>query len=453
MIRARALVASVLLAALTTPQTAIAPSAAAAPSAAQTTVAPAAAAAPVLRKFVAYGDKAVWTPKGSRLFLSFEGRRGDLVTTGRFARLFSRGRAVRPAWEDSDLFRLPRDGRFTFRVPANRFGRQRVGLVKARVHRLAVDGRALRTSNRRGHIDLAAIRLRRGDRVTVDSGRYEQRVYLPDGTSCVGYGEPLLLRPGHDIRVANDVSAVCDEALPGRTLVRVRTGRRVTAARAVEVAAQPDGAPVTISAERRALREVVLTFDGTADDLVYTEDVAGARLSDSNSALDRWGATNPGLLSHTDSVSESFVLRTSGATEISTMTDAVGGARTATVRLRKGVRVADLVTDGPTLDISLDGSGTRLYAFATGTGRRLESTSQDLGADEGWSVELGPRSPWTCGQEPGGPLGCGDNGFARVSATVPVATSYFFLREPVAVALPAPGATGTVSLRLVTPSP
>lgn len=451
--RAHALVASVLLAAMTASLTSVAPTAAGAAGAGRTTIAPTAAAAPVLRKFVAYGDKAVWTPKGSRLFLSFEGRRGDLVTTGRFARLFSRGRAVPPAWDDSDLYRLPRDGRFTFRVPANRFARQEVGLVKARVHDLAVDGRALRTSDRRGYIDLAAIRLRRGDRVTVDSGRDEQRVYLPDATSCTGYGEPLLLRPGHDIRVANDVSAVCDEAQPGRTLVRVRSGRRVTAARAVEVAAQPDGAPVTVSAGRRALREVVLTFDGTADDLVYVDDITGARLSDGGSALDRWGATNPGLLSYSDGVSESFVLRSSGATEISTVTDAVGGSRTATVRLRKGIRVADLVTDGPALDIALDGSGTRLYAFATGAGRRLESTSRDLGADEGWSVELGPRSPWTCGQEPGGPMGCGDNGFAGVSASVPVATSYFFLREPVAVALSAPGTTGTVSLRLVSTSP
>ncbi|QSR32133.1 hypothetical protein CFI00_16785 [Nocardioides sp. S5] len=453
MIRTRALVASVLAAGLTTPLTAVAPYAAAAPGAAQSTVASSAAAAPVLRKFVAYGDEAVWTPKGSRLFLSFEGRRGDLVTTNRFARLFSRGRAVRPAWEDSDLHRLPRNGRFTFRVPANRFARQEVSLVKARVHDLAVDGRALRTSNRRGYIDLAAMRLRRGDRVTVDSGRDEQRVYLPDGTSCVGYGGPLLLRPGHDIRVANDVSAVCDEALPGRTLVRVRSGRRVTAARAVEVAAQPDGAPVTVSAERRALREVVLTFDGAADDLVYVDDITGARLSDGDSALNRWGATHPGLISHSDGGSESFVIRTSGATEVSTVTDAVRGSRTATVRLRKGIRVADLVTDGPAFDIALDGSGTRLYSFAIGTGRRLESTSRDLGADEGWSVELGSRSPWTCGHEPGGPMGCADNGFAAVSASVPVATSYFFLREPVAVALPAPGATGTVSLRLVTASP
>lgn len=449
MTRARTLVASVLLAGLTTPLTL---TASAAPAAS------AQAAAPVVRAFVAYGDKAVAVPKKRRAVVRFHGRQGDLVTlSGVFPadlRLFRQGRRVAQTWERGGLYRLPTTGTFAFRVGANRFARREVGLVKARVHLIEVDGRAVHTPKaRRGYLDLAELRLRRNDRVTVDSGRIEQRIYQSNGEYCVGYGGPLLLRPGHDIRVANDVSAVCDGARPGRTLVRVRSGRRVTAARAVVVAAQPDGAPVTVSAERRALREVVLTFDATADDLVYVDDIAGARLTDGDSALDRWGATSSGLLSYSDDVSESFVPRTSGATEISTVTDAVGSTRTATVRLRKGIRVADLVTDGPALDVNFDGSGTRLYAFGVGTGRRLESSSRDLGTDEAWSVELGSRSPWSCGQEPGGPMGCADNGFAAVSASVPAATSYFFLREPVVVALPAPDATGTVSLRLVTTTP
>lgn len=449
MIRARALLASFLLAGLTTSP---------APASTAASAASAPAAAPVVRAFVAYGDKAVTVPKNSRGVIRFHGRRGDIVTLGGVnpsrLHLVRRGRIVPQKWKDSGLHRLPTTGTFTFRVGVNRWLGQEVGLVKARVHDLAVDGRALRTPKaRRGYIDLVAIRLDRDDRVTVDSGRYEQRVYQRDADYCVGYGGPLLLRPGHDVRVDNDTSAVCDEAATGRTLVRVLSGHRVTAASALQVPVQPDGAPVSVSAPRRAAREIVLTFEGVADDLVYVDEIDGPRLTDGRTMVDRWGRTVSGMLTRSTTGSESFVLSASGATELSTVTDAVGGARTTTVRLRKGIRVADLVTDGPAIDVALDGSGTRLYAVGLGTGSRLESTSQDLGADEEWSVELGSRHPWSCGQEPGGPMGCADNAFVEVSASVPAATSYFFLREPVAVALSAPGSTGTVSLRLVSVTP
>lgn len=456
MIRARALVATVLLAGLTTPLTATAAPATsdAAPTAPAGRAQPAAPpTAPVMRKFVAYGDKAVRVPKGSRLVLSFEGRRGDLVTAGWDARLSFRGRAVPEAWESSDLFRLPSDGRFVFRVPRDRFGPQVVALVKARVHDLTIDGPALRTpKERRGYIDLAAFRLRRGDRVTVDSGRDEQRVYQRNADYCIGYGGPLLLRPGHHVRVNNDTVAVCDEAATGRTLVRVLSGHRVTVASALEVTVQPDGAPVTISAERKATRELVLTFDGTADDLVYLDEMDGLRITNGRSTLNRWEAARLGLLTGGDR-REGFVVASTGPTELSTVTDAVGGDRTANVRLRKAIRVPDLVTDGPAVDVVLDGSGTRLYALATGKGQRLESSTRDLGADEGWTVEVGPRSPSACGQEPGGANGCADNAFLALSSAVPAATAAMFLRAPVAVAFGAPGATGTVSLRLVSTTP
>ena len=213
-----------------------------------------------------------------------------------------------------------------------------------------------------------------------------------------------------------------------------------------------DGAPVTISAKRRAVRELVLTFDGSADDLVYLDEIDGLRITNGRTTLNRWEAARLGLLTGGDR-GEGFVVASTGPTELSTVTDAVGGDRTATVRLRRAIRVPDLVTDGPAVDVVLDGSGTRLYALATGEGQRLESSTRDLGADEGWTVEVGPRSPWACGQEPGGPNGCADNAFLALSSAVPAATATLFLRAPVAVAFGAPGATGTVSLRLVSTTP
>lgn len=448
MSRTRSLAATLALACLA------APLVTATPTAASPTTTAARAAAPVVRVTTSYGARAIKVPEGSRTFLRFAGRKGDVVTVdhgGRApARLFRQGRAVRPTWVGGDLYRLPRDGRFTFRVAADNFGDQKVRLVKARVHALAVDGRALRTKKaRRGYIDVVAVRLRSGDRVTVDTGRTEQRLYSPDGTFEVGYGHDLMLRPGHDMRVLDDASAVGGTVVRGTNLVRVRSGHRVTAASALEVPVTPDGDAVVVSAERRAARELVFTFEADSGDLVYFDEIDGPSVSAGRSMVDRWDGGATGLVSE-PAGARSFVVPTSGSHELSTVTDEIGGATSAVARLRKGVRMRDLVPDGPAVDFTLDGSGTRVYALATDSGQRLEATARDLAPDERWTITMGPRYPWSCGQEPGGPMGCADNFTASVSDAKPIANDpYLYVRQPVAVAYPAPGATGTVSLRLL----
>lgn len=441
MTRTRTLAASILLAGLATPLA--------------TTAEAAAGAAPVVRAFVAYGDKAVTVPKNTRGVVRFHGRQGDMVSLSGIvparARLFHAGRRVDQRWDGGGLFRLPSTGAYAFRVGIQHYRAQEVGLLKVRLHRLETDGPAVRTPNqRRGFIDMAVVRMSRGDRITVDSKRTEQRVYLSNGDQCVGYGGPLMLRTGHAIRVADDLSAICDaEAVRGRTLLRVRSGRRVTAASALEVAVRPDGDTVALSAERPAARELVFSFAGAADDLVYFDELGGPAVT-RNGVLDRWEAPVSSLLTTPADRGASFFVATSGPTEISTVTTAVRRHATAKVRLRKAIRVPDLVTDGPAVDVPFDGSGTRLYSVATGEGQRIESTN-DVGPGQSWTVEMGPRAPWSCGQEPGGPMGCGDNGYLQVTDSIPSASSLFYLRAPVAVAFPALGVTGTVSLKLLRP--
>lgn len=425
-----------------------------------TTTAPATAtpqgkpAATVVR-LVEYGDKAVVVPKNRKGVVRFRGKKGDFVTLDGIqparTRLFRAGKRLKSRWDDSGLFQLPRTGTYAFHVGVQRYRDQKVMLLKGRVHRLAVDGPAVRVPRaRRGYIDLGATYVGAGERVTVDTGRTEQRLYLAGGTYCSVAGGPLMLRTGYLVRVADDPdSASCDDVRRGSQLVQLRPGRRATAASALVVPVQPDGAPVTLSAPRAARREVVLTFPAAVDDYVYLEE-SGASVLRSDSRLDPWGRPVASLMTNLDRGEGGFVVATGGPTEMSTVTSAVGGAATATVRLRKGVRVADLVPDGPALEIPFDGSGTRLYSLATGDGIRLTATSRDLDAAVAWSVEASPRAPYACGADLAGPQGCADNGFAAVSGTRSSATSFSTLRAPVAVAMPAVDTTGTVSIRLLT---
>jgi hypothetical protein len=419
------------------------------------TAAPPDARSGVVRKHVDYGSKAVRVAQGKRAVISFDGRRGDIVSLSGVApaqlRLFRKGHRVPQTWVNGGYYRLPRTARFSFRVRADEHGSQTLGLVKARVHRLEVDGKAVTTPRtRRGYVDLAAVRLRGGDRVTVDDGRDDNRLYLPDRRYASGWGRHLLLRPGHDLRVSDDDWPIGREVVTGTTLVRVASGHRVTAASAVEVAVRPNGTGAPLPPERRAQREYVFTFDGGVDDLVYLESQTGPSVTGYATLLDRWTTTPvDSPVSQVEPVSPAFVLPTAGTHEISTVSDALGRGTSATVRLRTGIRVADLTPDGPAVDFTLDGSGTRVYALATAIGQRLESTSSDLGAGETWIAELSPRDPWSCGADPYGPLGCGDNGYAFVSDTRPAGSSNGLNMEgPVVVATPAAGTTGTVSIRL-----
>ena len=446
MSRTRSLAAAVALACLTSPLVT--------PPAAATT--PVAARSGVVKKHVDYGSKAVKVAKGKRAVISFDGRRGDIVSLSGVAtaqlRLYRKGHRVPQTWRNGGYYRLPRTARFAFRVRAATYGSQRLGLVKARVHRVEVDGRAVTMPRkRRGYVDLAAVRLSDGDRVTVDDGRQDNRLYFPDGRYASYWGQHLLLRPGYDLRVSDDDWPIGGEVVRGTTLVRVLSGHRVTVASAVEVAAQPDGAPVALSAERRAQREYVFTFDGGADDLVYLDPTSGPGITSYTTLLDRW-TTKPvdSPLSQVEPVSPSFVLPSAGTHEISTVSDALGGPVSATLRLRKGIRVANLAPDGPAVDFTFDGSGTRVYALATTIGQRLESTTTDLAAGETWIAEMSPRDPWSCGADPYGPLGCADNGYAFVSDTRPGGSSNGLnLEGPVVIARPAAGTTGTVSIRLL----
>lgn len=429
-------------------------------AATEATAAPARQAPPV-KRHVDYGDGAVTVPKGRRAVISFDGHRGDIVSLGGVVpaqlKLLRDGHRVPQTWRHGGYFRLPRTARYDFRVRADRYGSQRLGLLKARVHDVDVDGRAVEVPRkRRGYVDLAAVRLAAGDRVTVDDGRADNRLFLPNGKYDSGWGEHLLLRPGFPIRVTDDNWAIGREVVTGTTLVRVLAGHRVTAASAVEVAVQPDGSPVPLAAARRAQREYVFTFTGGADDLVYLEPTSGPSVTNYTSLLDRW-TTAPvdSPLSQVEPVSPSFVLPTAGAHELSTVSDTVGRAVSAMVRLRKGIRVAALQPDGPAVDFTFDGSGTRVYSVGGAIGQRLESTATGIGPSESWIAEMSPRDPWSCGADPYGPLGCGDNGYAFVAQDRPAGNSNGFqLEGPVVVATPAVGTTGTVSIQLrATPVP
>lgn len=424
------------------------------PLAATTTAAEAAPTQKVVRT-VSYGDKAVTVPKNSKGVVRFRGRKGDLVTLDGVqparARLFRSGKRLQSRWDGSGLFQLPRTGTYSFHVGIQRYRDQKVLLLKGRVHRLAVDGPAVRVPQaRRGYIDLGATHVDTGQRLTLDTGRTDQRLYQAGGTYCSVPGGPLMLRTGYPVRVADDPeSATCEDVRRGSHLVRLRSGYRATAASALVVPVQPDGAPVTLSARLKAQREVVLSFPAAVADYVYLEQ-SGASVLDSASRLDPWGRPVESLRTNLEPGEGGFVVAAGGPTELSTVTSEVGGAATATVRLRKGIRVTDLVPDGPALEIPLDGSGTRVYSLATGDGIRLTATSRDLDAAEAWTVEASPRAPYACGADPAGAQGCADNGFAAVSGTRSSATSFFVLRAPVAVAMPAVGTTGTVSLNLLT---
>lgn len=425
-----------------------------APLAATATAAEAAPTRTVVRT-VSYGDKPVTVPKGKRLALRFEGRRGDLVTLSgvspaRIHLVLSgpRRRQLDAGWDDSGVFRLPRTGTYTFRVGPQRYATQTVGLLKVRVHAVEVDGAVRVPKSRRGYIDMASVRLDGGDRVTVDDGRELNLVYGPGHTFGSFSGEHVLLRPGHRVLASDDSYSTDLEAAAGTTLLRVRSGHRVTVASAVDVTAQPDGPQVTVAPERRMAREYVVGLDGSADDLVYLDTVSGPGLAEQSTQLDRWETPVDTLVSGVRPVSPSLVLPTTGHHEISTVTTAVGGSTPAVTRLRKGIRVAALTPDGPAVDLAFDGSGTRLYSLATAAGLRLEATSE-VPPGQAWKVEMGPSNPSTCGADPYGPLGCGENGFIAVSDTRPTGTSTgFSMPDPVVVAIPAPGTTGTVHLRL-----
>lgn len=445
MSRTRTLVAAVALTCLASPLVASVP-------------APAAPArqAPAVERHVDYGDRAVNVPRGRRAVISFDGRRGDIVSlsglTPAQLKLFRATHRVPQSWRDGGYFRLPRTATYEFRVRADKRNSRRLGLVKARVHEVEVDGRAVTVPRkRRGYVDLAAVRLEAGDRVTVDDGRADNRLFLPGGRYVSGWGQHLLLRPGHAIRVDDDNYPIGGDAVTGTTLVRVLSGHRVTAASAVEVTLRPDGSPATISAARRAQREHVFSFDAAADDLVYLEPVSGPHVTNYSSLLDRWtDSPVDSPLSQVEPVSPSFLLPGAGTHEISTVSERVGRSVSAAVRLRKGVRVAALQPDGPAVEFTFDGSGTRVYSLGGAVGQRLESTTAGLAAGETWIIEMSPRDPWSCGADPYGPLGCADNGYAFVSGTRPAGNNNGLqLGDPVVVAAPAPGTTGTVSVRLL----
>lgn len=443
MSRTRTVVAAAALTCLAAPLVAAAPA-----SAAERQVRP----APAAVRHLDYGDRAVRLPEGRRAVIRFDGRRGDVVSLSGVVpsrlELHRDGRKVPQTWRNGGWFRLPRTATYAFRVGASARAGRTVGLLKARVHRVEVDGPAVEVPRqRRGYVDLAAVRLERGDRVTVDDGRIDNRLFLPGGRYESGWGTHLLLRPGHPIRVDDDNYPIGGDAVTGTTLVRVLSGHRVTAAGAVEVAAQPDGSPVELTAARRAQREYVVTFEGGVDDLVYLERTSGPGVTNATTLLDRWsGSPVDSPLSQRVPASPDFVLPAAGTHEISTVSSEVG----TTARLRKGIRVAALQPDGPAVDFTFDGSGTRVYSVGGAIGQRLESATTDLAPGETWIAELSPRDPWSCGADPYGPLGCGDNGYAFVSDTRPAGNSNTLqLQDPVVVATPAVGTTGTVSIRLL----
>ncbi|MDR7252727.1 hypothetical protein J2X46_001703 [Nocardioides sp. BE266] len=405
-----------------------------------------------VRRSVAYGDGSVKVPAGRRAAISFEGRKGDLVSlddnAALPARLYRAGHKVPKTWGAGGLWKLPRTGRFTFRAPTYSADR-RVGLLKARVHEVAVDGRRVRTPRaRRGYIDLAAFDLDRGDRVTVDDGRFDKRIYYRNGTSDAFRGNLLLVRTGHAARTNDGGYTGRAKVRPGTVLVRVRSGYRVSVAAATKIATTPDGAAVSLTPAHALAREYAFTFTGTAGQLVYLEQTDGSALPSYYQVLNRFGAE----VQPTHG-SQDFLLPADGTYELSLVTEEISAADPATLRLRLGVRLGDLVPDGAPTTFALDGSGSHLYSLATGAGIRLEATPSDLGPSEYWTLGMGPRHITTCSPDSADSLGCGEYPAINLSYDLTSANSWNLLplaNDAVAVVAPAPGATGSLSVRLRT---
>lgn len=203
------------------------------------------------------------------------------------------------------------------------------------------------------------------------------------------------------------------------------------------------------------MREYVIAFDAAADDLVYRDSVSGPDPTNGSSLLNRFAGRVVPTLGQESGGVDSWVVQSPGAQEISTVTSTIRKQSPATVRLRKGVRMPDLVSDGPAVDFGLDGTGTLLYSLATGVGARLESTTTGMSAGGHWTVSMSRRAPWSCGAtdpDESGPLGCGDNGFIGISDAEPSNNADYGWAtgdDAVAVLVPEAGAARTVSVRLL----
>lgn len=405
-----------------------------------------------VRRSVEYGDGAVKVPSGRKAVISFEGRKGDIVSlddsAARPARLYRAGHQVRRTWGAGGLWRLPRTGRFSFRAPSYSTDR-RVRLTKARVHTVEVDGSKVRIPKaRRGYIDLAAVSLRPGHRVAVDDGRYDNRLYYSDGSSDSFWGNIILLRTGDPARTDDGGLSGRTDVVGGTVLVRVASGHRVRVASAAEATLTADGPPVLLAPVRKAAREYTFAFTGTAGQLVYLEQADGSALPNYYQALNRFGSR---IVAADDA--QSFVLPADGTYELSLVTDRIWSGDPASLRLRLGVRVGDLVPDGAPTTFTFDGRGSRLYSLATGPGIRVEATPADLGPGEHWRLLMGPRQAYRCQPDPSGPLGCGEHPYVDLSDLKPADNALFGAPMPadaVAVATVAPGVTGSLSVRLWT---
>lgn len=407
----------------------------------------------------AYGDGPVRLRPRQGVDVSFPARRGDRVMLdvnsrtriespcfGRQTLVDGRGRRTAPLKDDrgTKIFTVRTTGRavLSFRgACAHHEGDtphpMKAQLTKVRMREVERNGRTSVRGPRRGFVDVAYVRVARDGRDTLTlrtaqslvqrhatirmlvGSRMEAGWYVP--SLSVEAGQPLVndtWHVRHGLRSGQRVGLV------------VREHGYAESLRAREHRVALDGPALTLPAEPG--REHVLTYEATPEDRAY---VLPLGLPKPSGRLDEpgwgtWRTYHGGH--HPDGPSLQRTIVSS---------DADGaGQQSQQVRVRRTVRVPDLVVGGPPITFASTEPGTRFVAtIPASTVGSVQLTASNVSATGPWQTSAPPT---VC------PRDCYDPGL-EVGPEAPVAEGHLFGTEPHELRFTfEANATGSVTLTL-----
>jgi hypothetical protein len=361
----------------------------------------------------AYGDGAVRLQARQGVDVTFRARRGDRVMLdvrsrtyprspcfGTQALVDGRGRRTAPLEPitGTKVFRVRTTGRavMSFRgVCSQRKGQTahpvRAQLTKVRMREVQRNGRTSVREPRRGYLDIAYVRVARDGRDTLtlrapDGSLQEiRRGGVLIGNRVVRQGDVLAMSVEAGQRYVLDYPSDDSTRLRSRQVAGIVVGESgyAESLQAREHRVALDDPALTLPAEPG--REHVLIYEATPEDRAYVSPVGlpsqQAYLNDANL---RWGTWRryPGGPDHDDPSLQRTIV----------FSDREGAdPQSQQVRVRRTVRVPDLVVGGAAVTFASADPGTRFVAtIPVSAARTVRLTASNVSATGPWETDVPP---------------------------------------------------------------
>lgn len=397
--------------------------------------------------------------RGRRLELHFRGSRGDrvdLVARGhgpdRCTRTVLRhdGRVVRQ--QRSDLWRLPRTGRYRLKVvPCWGVDLRAADLTRFRLVPLTANGPRERLEHRRGTVDVGVATVPPTGRLMVRGwagGNPWARILDPDGDRLpFERATPTFLEAGRPAHSADwpGQFPFGPTTVPGRYLFVPALDTEASASTPTAATAVLEGAPVTVPDNGVPGRERELSFTAAAPSFVYPEQPLPSSRGGHAELIGP-----DGRVVHDWNYNTGWLLPADGTYRLYVTPEDDRADQPVTVRLRSATRLPALTYGAPPTRFTAPSPGRWAIAeivFPLGPFRHRFTASAPATTGS-WDAVIAPTRSAYCSADPHGPLGCGDYSVGTVrpgALTVAPYTTFSGLSHLV-VFRPDPATTGSVDL-------